>query len=105
MKEPYVEGVAIHDVPESCSGLREGAAEAFDRGTCRLGIEPRNKKGRDADAVNRSGRQHETHRKREVRLGPARSETPCMYGTSLRENREISRVPTPMVTWVVSGRP
>ena len=29
MKEPYVEGVANHDDPESCGGDREVAAEAL----------------------------------------------------------------------------
>ena len=42
MKEPYVEGVATHDDPESCIGAREDADEALDRGTCGPGIEPRN---------------------------------------------------------------
>lgn len=105
MREPYVDGVAIHDDPESCGGAREGAVEAFDRGTSRLGIEPRNQAFRDADAVIRSGKQHEPHREREVWRGPARSKAPCMFGTSLRENREISRVHTSLATWAASGRP
>lgn len=29
MKEPYIEGLATHDDPESCGGAREGAAEAL----------------------------------------------------------------------------
>jgi RNA-directed DNA polymerase len=29
MKEPYVEGVANHDGPESCAGVREGVGEAL----------------------------------------------------------------------------
>ena len=27
MREPYIEGVATHDGPESCVGVREGAAK------------------------------------------------------------------------------
>ena len=42
MRELYVEGVAIHDDPESCDTACEGDVEAFDRGTYGLGIEPRN---------------------------------------------------------------
>lgn len=42
MKESYVEGVATHDGPEPCTVAREGAGEAWDRGTCGPGIEPRN---------------------------------------------------------------
>lgn len=29
MKEPYIEGPATHDSPESCAGTREGAGEAL----------------------------------------------------------------------------
>jgi hypothetical protein len=29
MREPYIEGVAIHGGPESCVGVREGAREAL----------------------------------------------------------------------------
>jgi hypothetical protein len=106
MRELYIEGVAIHDDPESCAGTREGAGEASDRGTCRLGIEPRNHRLQGADVVIRGGKQHVPNREREARCGPARSETPCMHGTSLRENREVSGAP-PAQAWqeAVSGRP
>jgi len=90
MKELHVEGVATHDGPESCASVREDAGEAFDRGTCGPGIEPRNHALQGADAVMRGGRQHARFREREEASGPARSETPSTYGTSLRENREIS---------------
>ena len=42
MREPYAEGLATHGGPESCGRAHEDAPEALDRGTCRLGIEPRN---------------------------------------------------------------
>ena len=42
MKELHVEGLATHDDPESCAVIREDGGEAFDRGTCGPGIEPRN---------------------------------------------------------------
>ena len=29
MRELYIEGVAIHDDPESCVGVREGVGEAL----------------------------------------------------------------------------
>ena len=104
MKESHVEGVATHDVPESCDGVRESAVEAFDRGTCGLGIEPRNQGLQGADAVNRGGRQHAHHRHRKVVSGSARSQTPCTYGTSLHENREISGLPVAMVRQDALGR-
>jgi len=105
MKESYVEGVATHDDPESCAGTREGAGEAFDRGTDGPGIEPRNGYIQGADAVMRGGRQHGRHRHREMLAGPARSKTPCTFGNSLRGNREICGPLGAMVRRAASGRP
>ena len=105
MKEPHVEGPATHDDPESCGGTREGAAEAFDRGTCGPGIEPRNFLIRGADAVPLAGRQHALHRYREMRDDPARSKIPSTYGTSLHENREICGPLVAVVRRDASGRP
>ena len=42
MKELYIEGVAIHDDPESCVGVREGAGEALTGAHAGRAIEPRN---------------------------------------------------------------
>ncbi len=105
MRESHVEGVATHDGPESCGGAREDAVEALDRGTSGPGIEPRNPLIQDADAVTMGGRQHDSHRKREMRDGPARSETPCTQGTSLHENRESCALPVAMVRQDVPERP
>jgi len=104
MKEPDIEGVATHDVPESCTGAREDPGEAFDRGTCGPGIEPRNHTVRSADVVNPGGRQHVLHRHREMQDGSARSETLCTFGTFLHENRELSGLPDVMVRQDASGR-
>ncbi len=105
MRESHVEGVATHDDPEPCIVACEGGGEAWDRGTCGPGIEPRNVCCRSADAVKRGGRLHGGDRQREIASGSARSETPCTYGTSLRENREISGTPAGMVRQDASGRP
>lgn len=51
MKELYVEGIATHNDPEPCIGVREDAGEAWDRGTCGLGIEPRNQHSEIAPIV------------------------------------------------------
>ena len=48
---------------------------------------------RDADAVGASGRQHRVYHNRKVHQDPARSQTPSMYGKTLRGNREIPRAP------------
>lgn len=105
MEKLHVEGVATHDDPESCVDVREDGGEAFDRGTCGPGIQPRNAPFRGADAVKRGGRQHVRHRHREMPGGPARSQTPCTYGTSLRENREIWEPLGAMARRAASGRP
>jgi hypothetical protein len=44
---------------------------------------------RDADAVEIGGRRHGERRQRETLSNPARSETPCTYGSTLLGNREI----------------
>ena len=42
MRELYVEGVAIHDGPESCVGVRKGIGEALTGVRVGRAIEPRN---------------------------------------------------------------
>jgi len=105
MKELYVEGVAIHDGPESCAGTCEGGGEASTGARTGPGIEPRNSVIQGAEAVPTSRRQHVMHRKREVYDGPARSETPSTVGTSLCENREICGPLVAMMRRDASGRP
>src|SRR5207244_2863887 len=92
MKESYREGVANHPGPEPCEGNRKAALEALDRGICRLGIELRKSRIREADGVRQSGRPQRAARQR-VRRGPAESKTPCMQRNSVRENRETPLPP------------
>jgi RNA-directed DNA polymerase len=66
MEELYVEGLASHDGPESCAGVREGAGEALAGVRAGEAIEPRNVDVRGADAVSLSGRQHRRQRQREL---------------------------------------
>jgi hypothetical protein len=89
MKESYGEGVATHTGPESCGAAREGGDEALTGERAGRVFSRERTSLRDADAVRRSGRLHPVHRYREVRRGPARSETPSTYGSTLRGNREI----------------
>ena len=100
MEELYIEGLATHDDPEPCVGVREGVGEASVGARAGKAIEPRNHGVRGADVVYGNGRQHRRQRYRELLAGPARSETLCMYGTSMRENREVPRSPA----WVITGR-
>ena len=106
MQEPYTEGVANHGDPESCVGVRKGDGEALTGARAGRAIEPRNHRVRGADAVYGSGRQHRQERYRELLADPARSENHGMYGTSMRENREVPRSPVWVITRrAVQGRP
>ena len=100
MKELYVEGLASHDGPESCAGVREGAGEALTGAHAGGANEPRNVLSPGCRRRVLSGRQHRRQRHRELAADPARSENLCMRGTSRRENREI---PCPPVR-VIAGR-
>ena len=106
MKELYIEGLATHDDPESCVVVRKGGGEALTGARAGRAIEPRNHRVRGADAVYGSGRQHRRRRYRESLAGPARSENQGMYGTSMRENREVPRSPVRLITGrAAQGRP
>jgi hypothetical protein len=98
MEELYVEGVATHDGPEPCVGVREGTGEASVGARAGRAIEPRNHRVRGADAVYESGRPHRQRRYRELLVGPARSENQGMYGTFMRENREVPCPPVRVIT-------
>ena len=101
MKESYECEVATHIGPKSCGAAREGGVEALTRECAgRVFSRVRNPL-RDADAVGESGRPHPVHRYREVQRSPARSQTPCTYGSTSNGNREI---PCPPGAAVASGR-
>lgn len=94
MKESYGKGLAIRTGPESCVSTREGRGEALTGVRAGRVLSRERNSLRGADAVRRSGRPHPAHRYREMRRGPARSETLCMYGNTSRENREVLGPPT-----------
>jgi hypothetical protein len=98
MEELCIEGLANHDDREPCVGAREGAGEASVAVRAGQAIEPRNHRVRGADAVYEAGRQHRQRRYREPLAGPARSENQGMYGTSMRENREVPCPPVRVIT-------
>ena len=89
MKESDGEGLATHTDPESCGAAREDSVEALTGARAGRVFSRESTFLRDADAVGRSGKLHRTHRYREMRPGPARSETPCTYGNTSHENREV----------------
>ena len=98
MKESYECEVAIHIGPESCGAAREGGVEALTRERAGRVFSRVRQTLRDADAVGESGRPHPVHRYREVRRSPARSQTPCTYGSTSRGNREIPGPPRTAVS-------
>ena len=93
MKESYVEGLATHNGPESCGAAREGGVEAWTGERMGRVFSRVRTWLRDADAVGESGRQQPVHRYREVPQSPARSETPCTRGSTMRGNREVPGSP------------
>ena len=95
MKESYVKGLANRNEPESCGGARKSDGEALTGASAGRVLSRESSRTRDADAVEASGRQQPTRRKGEARWYPARSETPGMHGSNLRENREILRSSQP----------
>src|SRR5713226_7019761 len=93
MKESYECEVATHIGPESCGAAREGGVEALTRERAGRVFSRVRQTLRDADAVGESGRPHRVHRYREVCQSPARSQTPCTYGSTSHGNREIPSSP------------
>ena len=106
MRTPYIEGLATHDVPESCVGDPQGRSEAWTGVRAGWAIEPRNQRNRGADAVPVGGRQHRRRRYREAPADPARSENLCMHGAFMSENRESPRSPVVVMAGrAARGRP
>lgn len=91
----YVEGLAIHDGPESCADGCKAGGEALTGGragwvlSCGINAPPQGGLLRGADVLETSGRQHPGRRFGETFRDPAQSETPRMYGCTLFGNREI----------------
>jgi hypothetical protein len=89
MRTPDIEGVAIHDGPESCIGAREGVGEAL------IGVRAGQPLSREITA---SGCRRRLMRRkaispaalaRAVRWTPRGLGNLCMYGVLPRENREV----------------
>jgi hypothetical protein len=93
MKVSNVKGLANHDDPESCGGTRKSDGEALTGERAGWVLSREINLYRDADPVGERGRPQLTCRIGEAGWYPARSEAPGMYGSNLRENREILRPP------------
>ena len=95
MKVSNVKGLANHDDPESCVAWGDPLGEALTGESAGWVLSREMNLVRDADPVGERGRPQPTFRFGEGRWYPARSETPSMHGSNLRENREILRPPKP----------
>src|SRR5215472_3688219 len=93
MRKSYESGLATHIGPESCGAARKGGTEALTGERAGRVFSRVSSFLRDADAVRSGGRQHRTHRYREVCSSPARSKTPCTYADTSRGNREVPGLP------------
>jgi hypothetical protein len=93
MKVSNVKGLANHNGPESCGGARKSDGEALTGERAGWVLSHEINLYRDADPVGERGRPQLTCRIGEAVWYPARSEAPGMYGSNLRENREILRPP------------
>lgn len=98
MRELYIEGVAIHGGPELCVGVPRGRSEALAGVRAGRAIEPRNDDCQGAHVVCSAEGNTASDVIREPPAGPAWSENHGMYGNSMRENREVSWPPVPLIT-------
>src|SRR6266852_3388184 len=95
MKVSNVKGLANRNGPESCGGARKSDGEALTGESAGWVLSREIRQVRDADLVGARGRRESTCRIGKAWRYPARSEAPSMYGSNLRENREILRPPKP----------
>jgi hypothetical protein len=89
MREPHGEGVATHTDPEPCAVVCEGEGEALEGARAGRVSSRENQLLRAADALGSGGRQHRSHRHREVGGKPARSESPGTHGNISHGSREV----------------
>ena len=95
MKVSNVKGLANRNGPESCVGWSNPQGEALTGESAGWVLSREKLNTRDADPVGEWGRPQPMFRLGEGHWYPARSETPGMHGSNLRENREILRPPQP----------
>src|SRR5687768_15918444 len=95
MQESYIEGLASHNDPESCTDVREGTDEALTGARAGGAIELRNVNPalgqalRGADAVSVGGRPHPKPRRGKRLWDLAQSKTSRMHGNISYGSREI----------------
>ena len=98
MKVSNVKGLANRDGPESCVAWGNPRGEALTGESAGWVLSREMIDIRDADPVGERGRPQSTIRIGEGCWYPARSETPGMHGSNLRENREVLWLPQ-LTSW------
>ncbi len=89
MQESYGEGLATHTGLAPCGGVRKGGTEASAEVRAGQVLSREKNSLRGADAVETGGRPCLVRRYRETHQDPARSETLCTLGNTMRGNREV----------------
>ncbi len=92
MKVLDVEGVAIHNGPESCVVAGNGQCEALTGGDAGQPLSRETRSLRGADPLVNRGRPYRAGRFRESGMDPARSKTLCMRPRTSCGNREVLRL-------------
>jgi RNA-directed DNA polymerase len=106
MKALYIEGVAIHDGPESWVDVRKGGGQALTGVRAGWAIEPRNGETGVPTLSNEAEGNIAGGAMREPPADPARSKNLCMCGISGCENREVPWLLVLVVdapSWMVRG--
>jgi len=101
MKEPHIEGVAIHDDPESCAVGRKAEREALTGARTGAVLSRENRLSRAPTPLSEAEGNTFPARHRKRMDGPARSKTRDTCGTFARENQEI---PVPPAEDGAAGR-
>jgi hypothetical protein len=91
MRESYSEGVANHTGLRSYAVVRKGGGGTLIEVRTGRVLSREISLNQGADDVLMHGRQHELQRNGELEGGPARSETPGMYGNTQHGDWEIPR--------------
>ena len=89
MKEFHIEGVAIHDDPESCAGSRKAEREVLTGAHTGSVLSREIRLSRAPTLLSEAEGETRQRRYRKTLIGPARSQTRHMCGTFSRENREV----------------
>jgi hypothetical protein len=81
MQESNIEGIANHDVPESCADAREGGGEALTGVRTGEVLSREIRHFRAPTLLTEAEGNTPVVVMRETASGPARSKTPCTYGS------------------------